>query len=89
MFLVQTGKRSKSLVKEALGKRQHLPILLTILGDIADVDDIPTLEEYRQGPDPTIVRAADDAIEVIKLRQQRANSRKGAQPHVKEPLQKS
>jgi hypothetical protein len=70
MFLVQTGRRSRPLLKEALKRQQHLPVLLTILGDIGNPEDLPVLEEHVQHPDSAVAQAARDAIDVVKLRSQ-------------------
>lgn len=72
MFLVQTGKRSKPLLEDALAEGQQLPMLLTILGDMEDTNISPEMEKYTQDPNPDVARAAHDAIKVIKLRQQKA-----------------
>lgn len=75
MFLVQTGRRSRPLLEEALDKQQHLPVVLTILGDIGDLGNIPKLEKYAQDPNSAIAQAARDAIEVVKLRDQREHQK--------------
>ncbi|MDH3692618.1 MAG: hypothetical protein OEU36_24585 [Gammaproteobacteria bacterium] len=73
MFLVQTGRRSRPLLEETLDKQQHLPVILTILGDIEDLEYLPKLEKYTQDPDSAVAQAARDAIEVVKLREQKGH----------------
>jgi len=73
MFLVQTGERSRPIVEASLAENNTLPILLTILGDIGDAGTVRKLELYTHNSDPEIVRAADDALIAIKLRQQKAD----------------
>lgn len=73
MFLVQTSQRSRPLVEDALRRRQYLHMVIAILGDIGNTHSIPYLEEFTQDSDPTVARAAHDAIELLQLRQQQSD----------------
>jgi hypothetical protein len=68
MFLVQGGKRAKPLLREALARREHLPLLLTIIGDVGDPSFDPDVRRLSQDPDPQVARAAREALRVMNLR---------------------
>ena len=65
MFLVKAGKRSQPLLQEALGKRESLPIVLTILADIGDRKFERELQQFCQDEDPRVARAAREALRVL------------------------
>lgn len=80
MFLVQGGERSVPLLQRALESRENLALVLSILGDIGDPEIAPQLERFSQDPDIEVARAARDALEVVKLREERSRSRKPPAP---------
>jgi HEAT repeat protein len=65
MLLVQAGRKAEPLLDEALAKREHLPFVLTILGDIGDSKYEPELRNFADDPDPRIAAAARDALRVL------------------------
>lgn len=65
MFLVQGGRRAVPLIEEALHKREHLPIALTIAGDLGEPELEAELRRYSDDPDPEVARAARDALAVM------------------------
>ena len=68
MLLVKAGKRAEPLLAEALARRENLPLVLTILGDIGDRDLEPQLRRFSEDHDPRVARAARDALRVIDAR---------------------
>ena len=67
MFLVQSGRKAIPLIREEIAARRRLPMMLTMLGDIAEPDTLPELERFTADPDPTVARAASDALEILRL----------------------
>jgi hypothetical protein len=65
MLLVQGGKRAVPLVAEAIRRREHLPIVLLIAGDIGAPSLESDLRRLTTDPDPDIARAAHDALEIL------------------------
>lgn len=68
MFLAQGGKRAGPLLREALARREQLPLLLTIIGDVGDRSFEPELRRFAQDPDPQVASAAREALRVLVLR---------------------
>jgi len=66
MLLAQAGKKAEPLLDEALAKREHLPLVLAILGDIGDPKYEPMLRRFADDPDPLVAAAAHDALRVLK-----------------------
>src|SRR6266851_5939918 len=60
MLLVQGGKRAEPLVAEAIRRREHLPIVLIIAGDIGASSLEPDVRRLTTDPDPDVARAARD-----------------------------
>ena len=69
MFLVQGGKRAEPLVADAIRRREHLPIILLIAGDIRAWRLEPDLRRLTEDPDPDVARAARDALEILSAEQ--------------------
>lgn len=65
MFLLKSGRRSAPLLLEALSRRQHVPMVLRVLGDIGDQKLAPELQRFTADPDPRVAQAAQDALRVI------------------------
>ena len=66
MFLVQGGKRAEPLLEEALAKREHLPLVLTLLGDIGDPKYEAELRRLSDDPEARVAAAARSALHVLK-----------------------
>ena len=87
MFLVQTGQRAEPLLKEALHKGQHLPMVISILGSIGDPGIKSDLESFLKSfakdeasdseIPPEIAQAVKDAIETIDFASQSDPSGRG------------
>ena len=69
MLLVRGGKRAEPLVAEAIRRREHLPIVLLIAGDIGATSLAPELRHLTMDPDPDVARAAHDALETLTTEQ--------------------
>jgi hypothetical protein len=65
MLLVRGGKRAEPLLAEAIRRREHLPIVLLIAGDIGASSLAPELRHLTMDPDPDVARAAHDALEIL------------------------
>jgi hypothetical protein len=68
MFLVQSGKRAEPLVEEAIRRRQNLPTMLVIAGDIGARKLEPDLRRFTSDADPQVARAAEDALRILATR---------------------
>ena len=66
MFLVKAGKRSMRILKEAIERRQNLPVVLTILGDIGDRKFIPEIRHFSEDRDPEVAQAARHALRMLQ-----------------------
>jgi hypothetical protein len=69
MLLVQSGKRAEPLIAEAIARREHLPIVLLIAGDIGATTLEPELRRFTADPDRDIARAAHDALRILAATQ--------------------
>jgi hypothetical protein len=72
MFLVQGGHRASPLIREAIERREHLPMALTIAADIGAHDLAPQIQGLTAHTDPQISRAARDALDILALRKNAA-----------------
>jgi hypothetical protein len=81
MFLVQSGKQAEPLVEEAIKRREHLPIVLVIAGDIGATRLEPNLRAFSKDEDPDVARAAQDGLRILAAQQPPASgSSKRAAP---------
>ena len=62
---VQSGKRAEPLIAEAIARREHLPTLLIIAGDIGATALEPELRRFTTDPDPAVARAARDGLRIL------------------------
>ncbi len=62
---VQAGARAVPLVEEALGRRQGLPMVLVIAGDIGASRLEPELRRFTTDPDPQVAKAALDGLRIL------------------------
>jgi len=65
MFLVQGGKRAEPLIAEAIARREHLPIVLVIAGDIGASALEPELRRFTSDSDHDVARAARDGLRIL------------------------
>ncbi len=68
MFLVQAGPRAEPLIRHAIEQGQYLPMALTIAADIGAEELTPQIHRLTTDSDPTIARAAREALEILALR---------------------
>jgi HEAT repeat protein len=66
MFLVQGGKKAAPLLDEALRRREYLPLVLTLLGDLGDPRYEPALRAFAADPDPAVAESARQALKVLE-----------------------
>lgn len=66
IFLVRVGRRARPLLEEAAERRQSLPLVLTVLGDLGDPACEPLLERHTSDPDPEAARSARDALRTLR-----------------------
>ncbi len=69
MFLVQAGERAEPLVEEALRRRENLPMVLIIAGDIGASRLEPQLRRFTADPDPEVAKAARDGLRILAAQQ--------------------
>lgn len=65
MLLVKAGKLAEPPLKEALAKRESLPTVLVILGDIGDKRTEPDIRNFSADRDPDVAQAARDALRTM------------------------
>jgi HEAT repeat protein len=66
MSLVQSGRRAEAVLQEALDRRETLPLVLSILGDIGDPASEGILSRFTDDSDPEIARSARDALRTLR-----------------------
>ena len=64
-FLAQGGKRAEPLVAEAIERRELLPVVLVIAGDIGAHRLEPELRRLTADPDPDVAKAAHDGLRIL------------------------
>lgn len=69
MLLVRARKKSEPLLKEALDKRENLPVVLTVIGSLGDSKFEPELRRFSRDADPDVAKAAKDALQLIEAHQ--------------------
>jgi HEAT repeat protein len=67
MFLVQGGRRARPLLEEALERREHLPMVLRILGDLGDPRAAYEVASFADDPDSEVADAARDSLRVLEF----------------------
>jgi hypothetical protein len=71
MFLVRNGHRSLPILREALARRQQMPAVLTMLGDIATDDSAALIRQYTGDRDPEAAAAARAALDILERNRSR------------------
>ncbi len=66
MFLVKAGKDAEPLLEEALERRENLPMVLWVLGDIGDRRLEPEIRQFSDDRDPRVAGAARDALRGLR-----------------------
>src|SRR5262245_21508514 len=68
MLLVQSGKRAKPLIEEAIERGHDVPMVLRIAGDIGAIGLEPALRRFVGDPDPEVAQAAHDGLRILAAR---------------------
>jgi len=66
MFLVRNGRRSLPVLREALARREQVPTVLTMLGDIAADESAELIRPYVDDPDREVAAAAHAALDILE-----------------------
>jgi len=66
MFLVKSGRRALPVLLEALARREQLPVVLTMLGDIAAAETEPEIARFEKDDDPNVAAAARMALDTLR-----------------------
>jgi hypothetical protein len=69
IFLVRSGPRAEPLLEEALMRRENLPALLPILGDLGDRKVEGELRRFTEDHDPQVAQAARNALRILAAHQ--------------------
>jgi hypothetical protein len=69
MLIAQAGKRAEPLVEEAIRRRQNLPMMLVLAGDIGARGLEPELRRFAADPDPQVAKAARDGLRIMAVQQ--------------------
>ncbi|HAM58234.1 MAG: hypothetical protein A2X51_00910 [Candidatus Rokubacteria bacterium GWC2_70_24] len=77
MFLVQGGKRAEPLIAEAIHRRQNLPTVAVIAGDIGAFRLEPELRRLTADADPEVAQAARDGLRILAAQQNPGSSQRG------------
>jgi HEAT repeat protein len=65
MLLVRSRDRAVPLLRRSLARRENLPMILALLGDIGDRRCEPDIASFAQDRDPEVSKAARDALRVL------------------------
>jgi hypothetical protein len=66
MFLVKGGGKALPLLRRALDRRESVPIVLSIIGDIGDGRGEVDVNRFSNDPVPEVAKAAQDALKVLR-----------------------
>ncbi|HYL75074.1 MAG TPA: hypothetical protein VEU96_12765 [Bryobacteraceae bacterium] len=65
MFLVKSGQRAVPLLREALARKESLPLVIRIIADLGAKEFRPDLERLSKSEDPEVAAAAKDAMRLL------------------------
>jgi hypothetical protein len=65
MFLVKLGKKAYGPLLDSAKAGQNAAVALAVLGSMEDVSLIPQIEPFLKSSDPSVVKAAQDAIRIL------------------------
>jgi hypothetical protein len=68
MLLVKSGMTAEPLLEEALNQRKHLPMVLTLLGNIGSHKVEPELRNLALDSDPDVADASQEALRSLDTR---------------------
>jgi hypothetical protein len=72
MFLVRNGRRSLPILREALVRREQMPAVLTMLGDIATDESAQLIRQYVGDREPEVDAAARAALDILERNRSRS-----------------
>jgi hypothetical protein len=67
IFIVRAGRLAEPLLEESLHKRENLPIVLTILGDMGDKRVESEIRGFSGHEDPKVAEAARQALRILAM----------------------
>jgi hypothetical protein len=73
MFLVRNGRRSLPILRDALARREQMPEVLTMLGDIATDESAELIRQYAGDHDPKVASAARAALDIVERNRSRSS----------------
>lgn len=65
IFLVKAGKHAEPLLQEALQRRENLPMVPSVLGDVGSRKFEPDLRELTTDHDPRVAQAAQNTLRAL------------------------
>jgi hypothetical protein len=72
MFLVRNGRRSLLILRDALARREEVPEVLMMLGDIATDESAELIRRYLGDHDPKVASAARAALDILERNRSRS-----------------
>jgi HEAT repeat protein len=68
VLLARAGSKIIPILRDALESQQSLSILLTIIGDVGEIEEVPLLEKYEKDERPDVAVSAHEALRVLRAR---------------------
>jgi HEAT repeat protein len=68
MLLVKSGRAAEPLLEEAMSQRRHLPMVVTVLGNIGSRKVEPELRTLARDSDPDVADAAQEALRALEAK---------------------
>ena len=65
VLLAKAGKDAEPLLREALARRENLPMVLTLLADVGSLDLEPEIRPFSADRNPEVARAANEALRAL------------------------
>ena len=65
VLLAKAGKNAEPLLREALARRENLPMVLTLLADVGSPDLEPEIRPFSMDRNPEVAHAANEALRAL------------------------